>query len=179
VNGLLHPDGGALWEFVNEVRDAGVNTSQSFERFVDQAQLVSQTFYGHGGPDPRLRFRLRGQPTDQVPTIALNVDGDEESYGRNDTRWGNFTWEGGNATEVVLRVEVGGQTESLIYRGTWALFKFFQQAEWQASGSTWRLSWVFDDLGATVQADLDLAGVDPILRRGYFDGFSCPTSIVR
>jgi type VI protein secretion system component VasK len=114
-----------------------------------------------------------------VPAITLNVDGDEEGYRRNDTRWGNFTWEGATAEEVVLSVQVGERADSLSYRGTWALFKFFHQATWQASGDTWRLSWTLDDTGADVQADLDLAGEEPILRRGFFDGFSCPRRFVR
>jgi len=182
VNDLLQPDGGALSTFVGSVQEAGLTPSPEFQRFIDRAGVVSNAFYGHGGANPRLRFRFRGQPTDQVPAIALNVDGDEESFGRNDTRWGNFTWEGGSASEVVLRVEVGGRSEDLVYRGTWALFQFFHQASWQPSGNTWRLSWTLDDLGVDVQADLelvDLAGLDPILRRDFFDGFSCPRSFVR
>lgn len=179
VNDLLQPDGGALWEFLDEVRAAGLTPSSAFETLLARGRALSDALYGHGGPDPRLRFRLRGQPTDQVPAIALNIDGDEEAFGRNDTRWGNFTWESSTAGEVVLRAEVGGQSETLVYRGTWALFKFFQQASWQPSGSTWRLSWTLDDSGATVQADLDLAGGEPILRRDFFNGFSCPRSFVR
>jgi type VI protein secretion system component VasK len=179
VNDFLHPDGGALWAFLDEVQSSGLELSAEFRRFVDRARVVSNALYGHGGSDPRLRFRLRGQPNDQVPTITLNVDGDEERFERNDTRWGNFTWESANAGEVTLRAQVGDQTEDLVHRGTWALFKFFQQAAWQASGSYWRLSWTLDDSGARIQADLDLAGADPILRRGFFDGFSCPRSFVR
>lgn len=179
VHDLLHPENGALWAFQAEVRDAGLTPSSEFQRFLDRARVVSNAFYGHGGPDPRLRFRLRGQPTDQVPAITLNVDGDEESFGRNDTRWGNFTWEATNAEEVTLRVQVEGQTETLVHRGTWAIFKFFHQASWQASGNTWRLSWTLDDSQARVQADLDLGGIDPLLRRGSFDGFTCPRSFVR
>ena len=182
VNDLLHPEGGALWRFVGEVQNAGLTPSQEFQRFVDRAGVVRDAFYGHGGDNPRLRFRFRGQPTDQVPAIALNVDGVEESFGRNDTGWGNFIWEGGTANEVVLRVEVGGQPDEMVHRGPWAIFEFFHQAAWQASGDSWRLSWTLDDSGANVQADLelvDLAGLDPILRRDFFDGFSCPRSFVR
>ena len=179
VNDLLYPESGALWGLVAEVRDAGLTPSPEFQSFINRARTVSDLLYGHGGENPRLRFRLRGQPSDQVPAITLNVDGDEEGYRRSDTRWGNFTWEGATAEEVVLRVRVGEQTDSLSYRGTWALFKFFLQATWQSSGATWRLSWTMDDTGANVQADLDLAGEEPILRRGYFDGFSCPRRFVR
>ena len=179
VNDLLYPESGALWGLVAEVRDAGLTPSPELQSFINRARTVSDLLYGHGGEAPRLRFRLRGQPSDQVPTITLNVDGDEEGYARNDTRWGNFTWEGATAEEVLLKVRVGEQADSLSYRGTWALFKFFQQATWQASGDTWRLSWTLDDTGANVQADLDLAGAEPILRRGFFDGFSCPRRFVR
>ncbi len=179
VNDLLHSDGGVLWDFLDDIRNSGLTLSPEFQRFVDRARVVSNAFYSHEGPDPRLRFRFRGQPTDQVPAIALNVDGDEKSFVRNDTGWETYTWESASAGEVVLRVEVGGQSEDLIHRGTWALFKFFQQADWQPSGDTWRLSWTMDDSGATVQADLNLGGLDPILRRGFFDGFSCPRSFVR
>jgi len=179
VNDLLHPEGGALWALMDEVREEGLNPSTELQRFVNRARALSDLLYGHGGDDPRLRFRLRGQPSDEVPAITLNVDGDEEGYRRNDTRWGNFTWEGATAQEVVLRARVGEQSDSLSYRGTWALFKFFHQATWRASGNTWRLSWTLDDTGANVQADLDLAGADPILRRGFFDGFTCPRRFVR
>jgi type VI protein secretion system component VasK len=179
VNALLHPESGALWGLAAEVRDEGLTPSPEFQSLINRARTVSNILYGHGGEDPRLRFRLRGQPSDQVPTITLNVDGDEEGYRRNDTRWGNFTWEGATAEEVVLSVQVGERADSLSYRGTWALFKFFHQATWQASGDTWRLSWTLDDTGANVQADLDLAGEEPILRRGFFDGFSCPRRFVR
>jgi type VI secretion system protein ImpL len=179
VNDLLHPESGALWGLVAEVQDEGLTPSPEFQSFIRRARTISDLLYGHGGEAPRLRFRLRGQPSDEVPSITLNVDGDEEGYRRNDTRWGNFTWEGATSEEVVLRVQVGERTDSLSYRGTWALFKFFQQATWQASGDTWRLSWTLDDTGANVQADLDLAGADPILRRGFLDGFSCPRRFVR
>ena len=178
-NALLHPDAGLLQAIMDEVTGAGLNPAPELRSFVDRARRVSGVLYGHGGESPRLRFRLRGQPSDEVPTIVLNVDGDEEGYSRNDTRWGNFTWEGATAGEVVLRAQVGERSDSLSYRGTWALFKFFHQATWQASGSTWRLSWTLDDTGATVQADLDLLGEDPILRRGFFDGFACPRRFAR
>lgn len=179
VNDLLHPQDGALWALADEIRGEGLTPSSALQSFITRSRTLSELLYGHGGDDPRIRFRLRGQPSDQVPTITLNVDGDEEGYRRNDTRWGNFTWEGGTAEEVLLRVQVGEQTDSLSYRGTWALFKFFHQANWQAAGNTWRLSWTLDDTGANVQADLDLAGADPILRRGFFDGLSCPRRFVR
>ncbi len=179
VNALLHPNDGSLWALEEQIRSAGVAPTQEFQRFVDRARAVSRVLYGQGTDSPRLRFRLRGQPTDQVPTISLNIDGDEESYTRNSTPWGNFTWEGGTAQEVALRVRVGEQADSLLHRGTWALFKFFQQAEWQSTGDTWRLTWRLDDTGATVQADLNLGGEQPILRRGFFDGLSCPRAIVR
>lgn len=179
VNDLLHPQDGALWALADEIQGEGLTPSSAFSSFISRARSLSDLLYGHGGDDPRVRFRLRGQPSDQVPTITLNVDGDEEGYRRNDTRWGNFTWEGGTAEEVLLQVQVGEQSDSLSYRGTWALFKFFHQASWQSAGNTWRLSWTMDDTGANVQADLDLAGADPILRRGYFDGFSCPRRFVR
>jgi type VI secretion system protein ImpL len=179
VNDLLHPEGGALWALAEEIRTNGLRASAEFQSFADRARSVADLLYGHGGEDPRLRFRLRGQPSDQVPAITLNVDGDEEGYRRNDTRWGNFTWEGATAEEVVLRAQVGDRTDSLSYRGTWALFKFFHQATWQPTGGTWRVSWTLDDTGATVQADLDLAGAEPILRRGFFDGLSCPRRFVR
>jgi type VI secretion system protein ImpL len=179
VNEFLHPESGALWGLVDEVRSEGLTFSPEFQSFVNRARVISDVLYGHDGEDPRLRFRLRGQPSDQVPAITVNIDGDEESFGRNDTRWGNFTWDGGTAEEVLMRVQVGDRADSLSYRGTWALFKFFHQATWQSNGNTWRLSWTMDDTGANVQADLDLAGADPILRRGFFDGFSCPRRFVR
>jgi len=179
VNDLLNPEAGALWVLADEIRSEGLTSSAELQSFINRARVISDLMYGHGGEDPRLRFRLRGQPSDQVPAITLNLDGDEEAFSRNDTRWGNFTWDGATAEEVVLRAQVGERADSLSYRGTWALFKFFHQATWQATGSTWRLSWTLDDTGATVQADLDLAGADPIFRRGFFDGFSCPRRFVR
>jgi type VI secretion system protein ImpL len=179
VNDLLHPESGTLWALADEVRNAGLTPAPEFQTFVNRAREIADILYGQGGEDPRLRFRLRGQPSDEVPTITLNVDGDEEGYRRNDTGWGNFTWDGATAEEVVLRIQAGERSDSLSYRGTWALFKFFHQATWQATGSTWRLSWTMDDTGANVQADLDLLGEAPILRRGYFDGFSCPRRFVR
>ncbi|MFO8174422.1 MAG: ImcF-related family protein [Longimicrobiales bacterium] len=179
VNGLLHPEGGAVWSLLEEVQSQGLTPSPEFQSFLSRARIVSDLLYGHGGEDPQLRFRLRGQPSDQVPVISLNVDGDEEGYQRNDTRWGNFTWRAATAEEVALRVQTGEQTDSLRYRGTWAVFQFFRQARWQATGSTWRLSWTLNNTSATVQADLDLAGAPPILRRDFFDDFSCPRRIVR
>ena len=179
VNELLHPESGALWGLEAEIQDAGLDPSADLRSLLSQARTVADILYGHGGENPRLRFRLRGQPSDQVPSITLNVDGDEEGYRRTDIRWGNFTWEAATAEEVVLRARVGERTDSLSHRGTWALFKFFHQARWQSTGDTWRLSWTLDDTGATVQADLDLLGAQPILRRGFFDDFSCPRRFVR
>ena len=179
VNELLHPESGALWALQEEVENEGLTPSADFRSLVNRARTVADLLYGHGGENPRLRFRLRGQPSNEVPAITLNVDGDQEGYLRNDIRWGNFTWEAATAEEVMLRVQVGERADSLSHRGTWALFKFFHQARWQATGDTWRLSWTMDDTGATVQADLDLAGAPPILRRGFFDGFACPRRFVR
>jgi type VI protein secretion system component VasK len=179
VNELLHPESGALWGLEAEIQDAGLEPSANLRSLLSRARTVANILYGHGGENPRLRFRLRGQPSDQVPSIILNVDGDEEGYRRTDIRWGNFTWEAATAEEVILRARVGERTDSLSHRGTWALFKFFHQARWQSTGDTWRLSWTLDDTGATVQADLDLLGAQPILRRGFFDGFSCPRRFVR
>jgi type VI protein secretion system component VasK len=179
LDAFLHPDAGSLWAFMEKVRGAGLTPSREFQGLVDRARAASRALYALDAASPRLRFRFRGQPTDQVPTISLNVDGNAESYSRNATPWGNFTWNAANAQEVRMRVQVGERPDSLIFRGTWALFKFFNQADWQASGDSWRLSWRLEGTGATVQADLDLAGAQPVLRRGFFDGLSCPARFVR
>ncbi len=179
VNALLHPGDGSVWALRDEIQGAGVALSPDFQQFLGRAEAASRALYPQGAQDPRLRFRLRGQPTDQVPLISLNIDGDEESFTRTSTLWGNFTWDAGTAQEVLLRAQVGERSDSLVHRGTWGLFKFFHQAEWQRNGDTWRLTWRLDDTGATVQADLDLLGEQPVLRRGFFDGLSCPRNFVR
>lgn len=169
-----------LSDLATEIEQNGQTPSAELRRLLAKAEQVSSDLLAGGGSEPRIQFLLQGQPTEQVPVITLEVDGQVRSFRRNDRPQQGFTWVGARAEVAALRIETPQQTDSLVFRGTWGVFRLFHQADWQPRpDGTWRVSWTMENTGARVQADLNLGSAGPLMRRGYFDDFSCPRVWVR
>ena len=78
---------------------------------------------------------------------------------------------------ATLTATVGDRSQPLTFSDTWAIFRLFRAGVWEERvNRVYDVSWEFSELGVTMNAEVTLRG-EAILRQGYFDGFSCPTSV--
>jgi type VI secretion system protein ImpL len=160
---------------------AGVTPKATPEalRFFQKAAQVTDALYGDAGTDPQFRFTLKPTPTPSVPRIDLRIDGQSHVTTTGDLATTIFTWTGKTANTFQITVTTGGvQQPPLTFTGTWALFRFFQQADpvhWARTGTgKWSFVWHAPDHPADITFELGFAS-EPIFRRDYFSGLACPS----
>jgi len=75
---------------------------------------------------------------------------------------------------------VRGRDVQLAHRGTWALFRLFQQGEWRSGGTTSVVRWQLDVQGeaVTLEAEVVLAGAQ-VFQPGFFSGLGCVSRVAR
>lgn len=170
----------ALSDLATEIRESGQTQTSELRNLLVKANQVSNDLLAGGTSEPRIQFLVQGQPTEEVPVITVEVDGQVRSFRRNDRVQQGLTWVGTRAEVAALRIETPQQADSLVFRGPWGLFRLFHQADWQSRpGGTWRVSWTMENTGARVGVDLNLGQSGPLMQRGYFDDFTCPSTWVR
>ncbi len=194
VAGLLQPGTGRLWAFYDEYLQgslalqgsryaprvgASMPLTREFVDFFNQAAAISRALWP-AGDTARVDFVFKPQLSDAVPMATLSVDGYTGRWTRTVTAQRPFSWVGPRANDVQLTAQVRGREVTLRYRGTWGLFKLFQQAEWRSSGAGGVARWQLDAQGepVTLEAEVVLAGA-PVLQRGFFAGLSCVSRVAR
>jgi len=103
----------------------------------------------------------------------------------------SFTWPRGR--EARLAGSMGGaELGFLNYNGTWAVFRFFADADrWQPAGSGYNFEWVprqgqsaqpmtlSNGRPLTVRYFLDMGTTAPIFQKNYLSGFQCVSQAVQ
>ncbi len=203
VNGLLRKPDGALWSFYDQnlqkllVKQGsqfaigpsgGVNPA--FLNFFNAATAFSDAIYAGGAQDPHFAYMLKPEPSENIQTVNLLIDGQSLSYSGGTATPKQFTWQGGGSHAVRASVKLGGPDISFSdAEGTWAVFHFFNRADrWTPAGSGYSLEWIIragkDPMKVNgkpliVHFELDMAGAPAVFQVGYFSRLACVSDVAR
>jgi type VI protein secretion system component VasK len=203
VNGLLRKPDGALWSFYDQnlqkllVKQGsqfaigpsgGVNPA--FLNFFNAATAFSDAIYAGGAQDPHFTYTLKPEPSEDIQTVNLLIDGQSLSYSGGAATPKQFTWQGGGTHGVKASVKLGGPDLSFSeHEGTWAVFRFFNRADrWTPAGGGYSLEWIIragkDPMKVNgkpliVHFELDMAGAPAVFQAGYFSRLACVSDVAR
>jgi type VI secretion system protein ImpL len=195
VAALFQPGTGALWRFHDEglrnvlvksgsqyvpVAGGAVAPTSAFVAFFNRAAAVSDALWPANASEPRFDFTLKPLPSDATPAVTFSIDGQTGRFTRTAVASRRFAWIGAGAREVRLTAQIGGREETLLsFDGTWAIFKLLQRANWRTSGGGYILGWVVPLQGqaVTLEAELNLGGVPPIMRADYLVTLNCVSQV--
>lgn len=190
---VFRPGTGALWVFYennlrNYLRQEGdqyipspgspVKLTPQFVQFFNRAAQVSQAFY-RTGSEPSITYKMTAMPVEGAQGMTLRLEGDELKTPKAGGGPKQFRWTGGQ--EAHMLPNFGGQEfEALGFRGTWATFRFFGDADvFERSGDIWRLTWRprSGQSGQALKIDfkytLDLMGAPPIFQKNFLGLIRC------
>jgi type VI protein secretion system component VasK len=179
VQSLLNPSGGDLETFFNDAEATGATLNQGYERFRARARDIERAFFQTGGDSPGFQIQFQVHGFEGIDRVELRIDGHARVFTPVQREREPYTWDASRAEQVSLLVQSGDRSEPLEFNGPWAIFRFFHQGSWQASGdNAYLVTWTLPNTGMAVSADVFVRGV-PILDRNYLSTFSCPRSIAR
>ena len=141
LGAFLRPNTGRLWTFYETTlksvmqcqngecaQQGSAPINPNFLRFVGQLMKFSRALYGEAGQEPNLRYSLRPQMSDQVSDFGVTVNGEAAQLKGGNAK--PFTWPGPGtpAFKLALKTADGGNLEVQSWSGTWAVFRFFADA---------------------------------------------------
>jgi len=179
VQALLNPSGGELETFFNDAEGTGAALNESYERFRTRARDIERAFFQTGGDSPGFQIQFQVRSFEGIDRVELRIDGHARVFTPVQREREPYTWDAAHAEQVSLLVQSGDRSEPLVFNGPWAIFRFFHQGSWQATGdNAYLVTWTLPNTGMVVSADVFVRGA-PILDRNYLSTFSCPRSIAR
>jgi type VI secretion system protein ImpL len=140
--------------------------SEGFLSFFNRATAASRAFYSGGNSGPEVAFTFKPQTTPELPEVTATVDGRRYTFTRTMAAGRVIVWDGSQGREVKITGRVNGTEVTLAEApsGTWALFRLFQQSEWQsAGGNSYTVRWRSG--AASLSADVTME--TPILQPGF------------
>ena len=177
VTALFHPEDGGLEPFFTELEAVYPSPGPSYRAFKDRGGRIARTLFEGNGPEPKMSFGFRVQRFDGISSVSLNVDGRTYEFSTTRAATQTVEWDAGRAEAVMLAVRDGDRAETLTFQGKWAIFRLFHLGDWEdVATRVYRVSWLFPEVGATVEAEVRLRGED-ILDQSYFDDFRCPSGV--
>ncbi|MGN6392865.1 MAG: ImcF-related family protein [Gemmatimonadales bacterium] len=200
VSALFQPGSGALWSFVDgqlggsvvrqgslfaENPGSQTRVSPGFIAFLNRAAAFSTALYHSDGSGPALALTLRPILSDEVPALAINVDGQIARFTRSSLAAKRVAWLGAESQIATLSGEVGGREREILgFQGTWALFRLFGAADWQGDAGSYTVKWRLPGVAAdgtplTATFEVTAPGIKPVLRRDFFQGVSCTGRITQ
>ncbi|MFI5311932.1 MAG: type VI secretion IcmF C-terminal domain-containing protein, partial [Gemmatimonadales bacterium] len=184
------PQQGAIWSFAreqlqNQVTRLGSNVvarpgagpplTPAAMDFFRKAAEVTDALFQANGEEPHFAIALRPELSAAVPTVRVDIDGVSQTFTRTSNSYKTYDWYGSRAQSVQVSVPSAGEAQDLSFRGPWALFDLFHQADLRDAGTNWRAEFA----KPKVALELNLRGVAPIFRRDYFSQWKCPSSMVQ
>jgi type VI secretion system protein ImpL len=158
---------------------AAVRPSDEFLRWFTRAMQVGRAFYAPTGSGPEVAFTLRPQPTEQLPEIAVTIDGQRQEVSRTSPASRTFLWDGVRAGDARIEATLAGNRVTLMATsGTWAVFRMFHQAEWQTlRPNLYLVTWRFQQPSATLTAEVSFDRAIPIFDPAFFQGLGCVSRV--
>ncbi len=155
LGGFLRPQSGRLWTFYDSSLKSVMQCPNGecspqgsqpvnpvFVRFISQVMKFSRAIYGENGQEPSLHYTLRPQASDQVNEFGVNANGESAQLKGGGSK--QFTWPGAGtpAFRLALKTADGGNLDVQSWSGTWAVFRFFADANRSTSaGSSSVFTW--------------------------------------
>jgi type VI secretion system protein ImpL len=198
VAAMFEPGRSQLWAFYDEhlanllvprgggyaaVPGARPVPSQPFVNFFNHAARISRGFFGTRSTRPEIPFGLRVQVPGNVDEVRVTIDGTTRRFTQRVTGIQSLSWTGGAGSSARITAVIGG-AEVVVSEappGPWAVFRLFQNAQWQPAGrDDYVVRWRVPGRDLTLVADVMFdEGRPPLLRAGFFDGPACVTRIAR
>jgi type VI secretion system protein ImpL len=175
LQGLVVPQGTGF----GAAPGAAVRPSDEFLRWFNRAHQVGRALYGPTGSGPEVAFTLRPQPTEQLPEIAVTVDGQRQEVSRTSPASRTFLWDGIRAGDARIEATVAGNRVTLLATsGTWAVFRMFHQADWETvRPNLYLVTWRFQQPTATLTAEVSFDRGIPIFDPSFFQGLGCVSRV--
>lgn len=192
VAAFLKPVTGGLWAFYDEtvqnvlarrgnefVSKAGgsITVAPAFRAFFTKAAAVSEALFPQGATTPQLTFSVRPTLVDGVTEVDVTVDGATNQYG-NVSRPHSFTWHASPTSTASIGGRANAGSPRVVVQnvsGTWAPFRLFDRATRSTmTGNVLRAEWpAAGGERVRVGLEVDFGDSAPVLRKGYFSGFTC------
>lgn len=197
VAAVFKPQTGSLWTYYNDAlqnviqpqgstfaaKSGGtLNVNPEFLSFFNRAAQFSAAIFPAGANEPRLTLTLTNYLMPQSGRLRVVGDGNTVDYAAA-VKPHQFTWSFQPTGEATIAVEQGNSWANVVsYHGTWAVLQMFgAAASWEPTATDYRAEWSIpgSSAGAKVGLDVGLNNVPPILRKGFFSGFSCVSRVVQ
>lgn len=204
LNAMFRPQTGLLWTFYNESLQpflqkqgaqyvanpgSGIQLTPDFVAFFNRAARFSDALYPGGIAEPMLRYSLAPQRSDQIKEMSVTIDG-QTSKG-NDAK--SHVWTGSPAHTVRISAKLAGGSDFEFQdrQGSWALFRFFADADrWSQSGDAYSLEWIVRQgregrpvmVGGrelTYRFAVDTGGAAPVFQKDFLIGMRCVSQAAR
>ncbi len=204
LNAMFRPQTGLLWTFYNESLQpflqkqgaqyvanpgSGIQLTPDFVAFFNRAARFSDALYPGGIAEPMLRYSLAPQRSDQIKEMSVTIDG-QTSKG-NDAK--SHVWTGSPAHTVRISAKLAGGSDFEFQdrQGSWALFRFFADADrWSQSGDAYSLEWIVRQgregrpvmVGGrelTYRFAVNTGGAAPVFQKDFLIGMRCVSQAAR
>jgi type VI secretion system protein ImpL len=192
VAALFRPVTGGLWTLYDEavqnvlVRQGrefvskgggSITVSPAFRAFFNKAAAISDALFPQGASQPQLTFALRPTMVNGVAEVDVTIDGATNQYG-NVLRPHSFTWHAAPSSTASIGGRANAASPRIVvqsYSGTWAPFRLFDHATRSTmTGNVLRAEWpAVGGSDVLVGLEVDFGDSAPVLRKGYFSGFTC------
>lgn len=197
VSAVFKPNTGSLWTYYNDAlqnviqpqgstfaaKSGGtLNVNPAFLSFFNRAAQFSAAIFPAGATEPRLTLTLTNYLMPQSGRLRVVGDGNTVDYAAA-VKPHQFTWMFQPTSEATIAVEQGNAWANVVsFHGTWAVLQMFgAAASWEPLATDYRAEWNIpgNSAGAKVGLDVGLNNVPPVLRKGFFSGFSCVSRVVQ
>lgn len=197
VAAVFKPGTGSLWTYYNDALQSVIqaqgnaftpksggtlSVNPAFLSFFNRAAQFSAAMFPAGSNEARLTLNLTNYLMPQSGRLRVVGDGLTVDYAAA-VKPHLFTWTFQPSSEATIAIEQGTSWENVAsFHGTWALFQLFgAAASWEPTATDYRAEWSIpgNSAGAKVGLDVGLNNVPPILRKGFFSGFSCVSKVVQ
>lgn len=164
---------------------SGTNLNPAFVDFFNRGVAVTRAFFGNEAGatrEPSLQMQIRLETSEVLEEIQLIVDGRTLTFTRVQQGSQPVAWTPRSSRLEVTGLVNGNRVPLVeVPQGTWAIFRFLQQAEWRSEGGNrYALTWPPGDAGVRLTGTLTLGtGVEPIMQPGFFQGFQCVSQVAR
>jgi type VI secretion system protein ImpL len=207
VNAIFQKPGGALWtlydsslqklltrqgtQYIPSATGGDVLTPR-FLQFFNQAAALSEAMYAGNTPDPHFSYSLKPLPSEGFPNIGvtLSLDGQPLKYSGGATGATQFVWQAQGLHDFSSTLNLGsGPADWLKAKGLWAVFHFFDKAEFTVRADTGQiLEWIIyggkDPMTVAgkpvkVRFQLEMGNMPPVFQKGFFGKMGCVAEIAK
>ena len=188
VHAMFRPETGTLWTFTEQVQKVvvrrgdqfvsapgtSVPANPAFIGFLNRSAAFSDAIYRHG-----MSFTLRPVLPEGVQSLTVTIDGQTARWQPGSVDARQFSWLGVPNGEARISARIGGQDVAIAaFQGPWAAFQLFHSAASWRTGATNVVEW---EAAGRPRISMELVprGGQPVMRRDYFNGYSCVGRVAR